>query len=76
MSIDTLLRPFRLKSLELKNRVVMAPMTRSFAAGGVLTPDFIPYYARRAEAGVGLIISQGAVIQRPGSANDPKAPRF
>jgi 2,4-dienoyl-CoA reductase-like NADH-dependent reductase (Old Yellow Enzyme family) len=76
VSLDPLFRPFRLKSLELKNRIAMAPMTRSFAPGGVPTPDFADYYARRAAAEVGLIISQGAVIERPGSANDPLVPRF
>ena len=35
MSLDALFRPFSLKSLHLKNRVVMAPMTRSFSPDGV-----------------------------------------
>ena len=30
MSADDLFQPFTLKSLTLKNRLVMAPMTRSF----------------------------------------------
>ncbi len=34
-AVDTLFRPFRLKSLELKNRIVMAPMTRSMAPNGI-----------------------------------------
>ena len=37
MSTDILFRPFTHKSLTLKNRIVMAPMTRSFSPGGV--PD-------------------------------------
>ena len=32
---DALFQPFRLGSLHLKNRIVMAPMTRSFSPGGV-----------------------------------------
>ena len=56
MNTNQLFKPFRLKSLELKNRVVMAPMTRSFSPGGVPTSDVADYYARRATAEVGLII--------------------
>jgi 2,4-dienoyl-CoA reductase-like NADH-dependent reductase (Old Yellow Enzyme family) len=34
LSIEPLFRPFRLKSLTLRNRIVMAPMTRSFSPNG------------------------------------------
>ena len=76
MSAEALFRPFRLKSLDLKNRVVMAPMTRSHSPGGVPTPEVAAYYARRAAAQVGLILSEGTVVERPASANDPKVPHF
>ena len=49
MAAQQLFQPFRLKSLELKNRIVMAPMTRSFSPEGVPTPKVADYYARRAE---------------------------
>ena len=45
MSLDTLFRPFELKSLKLKNRVVMAPMTRSFSPGGIPTRMWRPIIA-------------------------------
>ncbi|HSX70229.1 MAG TPA: 12-oxophytodienoate reductase, partial [Pseudomonas sp.] len=35
MTAQALFEPFRLGSLELPTRVVMAPMTRSFSPGGV-----------------------------------------
>ena len=76
MSVDALFRPFKLKSLDLPNRIVMAPMTRSHSPGGVPGPDVAAYYRRRAAAGVGLIISEGTLIERPASGNDPKVPRF
>ena len=76
MSLDALFQPFRLKSLELKNRIVMAPMTRSQSPDGRPTQAVIDYYARRAGAEVGLIVSEGTVIHRSASANDPKVPRF
>ena len=50
MSTDALFRPFSFKSLNLKNRVVMAPMTRSLSPGGVATEDVAAYYRRRADA--------------------------
>ncbi|HEX3347396.1 MAG TPA: NADH:flavin oxidoreductase [Acetobacteraceae bacterium] len=75
MQIEALFQPFRLKSLELKNRLVMAPMTRSFSPGGVPTQDVARYYTRRADQ-VGLIVSEGTVVDRPVSSNDPNVPRF
>jgi len=71
-----LFSPFKLKSLTLPNRVVMAPMTRAFSPGGVATADVAAYYRRRAENQVGLIISEGTGVRRPVSVNDPKVPRF
>ncbi|MEI7537433.1 MAG: NADH:flavin oxidoreductase, partial [Comamonadaceae bacterium] len=76
MSLDSLFQPFQLKSLKLPNRVVMAPMTRSFSPNGVPTEQVAQYYERRAKAAVGLIISEGTVVNRPSSSNDPNVPRF
>lgn len=76
MSVKTLFQPFQLKSLTLKNRFVMAPMTRSFSPGGVPTSDVAAYYQRRAQGEVGLILSEGTVIDRVASSNDPNIPRF
>ena len=76
MSAETLFRPFACKSLKLQNRIVMAPMTRSFSPGGVPTPEVAAYYGRRAEAGVGLIVSEGTVVNRPAASNDAKVPHF
>jgi 2,4-dienoyl-CoA reductase-like NADH-dependent reductase (Old Yellow Enzyme family) len=76
MSLDKLFSPFQLKSLKLPNRIVMAPMTRSFSPHGVPTPQVAEYYRRRAEAAVGLIVSEGTVVNRPSASNDPSVPRF
>jgi 2,4-dienoyl-CoA reductase-like NADH-dependent reductase (Old Yellow Enzyme family) len=73
---SVLFRPFRLKSLELKNRIVMAPMTRTFAPGGVPGAANAAYYRRRAEGQVGLILSEGTVVDRPSSRNEPGIPFF
>ena len=74
MSAAALFRPFACKTLTLKNRILMAPMTRSFSPGGVPTPEVAEYYARRAS--VGLIVSEGTGIKRSASLNDADAPRF
>jgi 2,4-dienoyl-CoA reductase-like NADH-dependent reductase (Old Yellow Enzyme family) len=76
MPADALFTPFAFKGLTLKNRVVMAPMTRSFSPGGVATADVAAYYRRRAEGEVGLIVSEGTGVRRPASLNDPNIPRF
>ncbi len=75
-STESLFRPFKLRSLSLPNRIVMAPMTRSFAPGGIPGPSNASYYRKRAEGGVGLILSEGTVIDRPASRNDPGIPFF
>ena len=58
LSTDVLFRPFSIKSLSLPNRIVMAPMSRYFAPDGVPGPANVAYYRRRAEGGVGLILSE------------------
>jgi 2,4-dienoyl-CoA reductase-like NADH-dependent reductase (Old Yellow Enzyme family) len=76
MNTDSLFRPFALKSLNIKNRIVMAPMTRSFSPDGIPTGDVAAYYRKRAEGEVGLILSEGTVIDRPSSSNDGNVPHF
>lgn len=49
--------PVELRGLQLQNRLVMAPMTRSRAAGHVPNEMMLTYYAQRASAG--LIITEG-----------------
>ena len=75
-NVEALFRPFVSEKLELSNRIVMAPMTRSFSPGGVPGANVADYYARRAEAQVGLIVTEGTVVNRPGAANDPNVPHF
>ena len=76
MTTQQLFQPFRLKSLRLKNRIVMAPMTRSFSPDGIPPTAVADYYARHARGEVGLILSEGTVVNRPASSNDPNVPRF
>lgn len=75
-SVQSLFKPFKFKSLDLRNRFVMAPMTRSQSPDGLPTQAVTDYYSRRAEGEVGLILSEGTVIDRPASSNDKDIPRF
>lgn len=75
-STDRLFQRFKLGSLDLPNRIVMAPMTRCFAPGGVPGTNVAEYYRRRAAAGVGLIITEGTWVPHPAASNDDSAPRF
>lgn len=71
-----LFQPFQHKGLKLANRIVMAPMTRSFAPHGVPGANVAAYYRKRAASAVGLIVSEGTVVERPSSRNDPNVPFF
>jgi 2,4-dienoyl-CoA reductase-like NADH-dependent reductase (Old Yellow Enzyme family) len=73
---EALFEPFETQRLKLKNRIVMAPMTRWRSAGGVPGPDVAAYYARRAAGGVSLIISEGTLISRAGASDHLNLPNF
>jgi len=73
---SSLFRPFECRGLTLPNRFVMAPMTRGFSPEGVPGENVAAYYERRAAADVGLILTEGTVNDRPGSAGDPNYPLF
>lgn len=62
MSDQALLKPIKMGDMELKNRVIMAPMTRNRANNKHNAPTDLhaEYYKQRASAG--LIISEGAQI--------------
>lgn len=54
---NMLLSSFANRNINLKNRVVMAPMTRSRAQDGLPTDIMVEYYSQR--SGAGLIITEG-----------------
>lgn len=57
MGKSDLFSPYKLGQIELKNRIVMAPMTRSRAIGNVPNDIMARYYGQR--AGAGLIVTEG-----------------
>lgn len=65
MSKQPLLTKYNLSGIDLANRMVMAPMTRSRAGEGNVPTDLMAkYYQQRSSAG--LIISEGTQISQQG----------
>ena len=62
--------------MNLQNRIAMAPMTRGFAMNGEVDQSHVDYYRRRAEGGTGLVLTEGVVVDRPASRNEPNVPKF
>ncbi|HEX7410055.1 MAG TPA: FAD-dependent oxidoreductase [Candidatus Binatia bacterium] len=63
MQLGRLFSPLRIKSMELKNRIVMPPMTTLLAGpGGEITDRFMAFYAARAQGGAALITAETADV--------------
>jgi 2,4-dienoyl-CoA reductase-like NADH-dependent reductase (Old Yellow Enzyme family) len=73
---EILSRPVSINGLTVPNRIVMAPMTRQFSPGGVPGEDVVSYYARRAAAGVGLIVTEGTYVGHDSAGESSRVPRF
>lgn len=74
--MKAIFKPFVLGQLSLKNRIVMAPMTRSFSPGHVPNQKNIEYYQRRAANDVGLIITEGTCVGHKAANGYPNVPFF
>jgi 2,4-dienoyl-CoA reductase-like NADH-dependent reductase (Old Yellow Enzyme family) len=75
-SLDKLFSPARFGSLTLRNRLVMAPMTRSQSPGHVPNERNVEYYQKRALGGIGLIITEGTTVGHPAANGYPDVPAF
>ncbi|TCN51322.1 2,4-dienoyl-CoA reductase-like NADH-dependent reductase (Old Yellow Enzyme family) [Rhodococcus sp. SMB37] len=75
-TLSPLFRPLSVRSLELPNRIVMSPMTRSHSPSGVPGADVAEYYRRRAAGGTGLIITEGTAIEHPTAMDNTRVPRM
>ena len=65
--MSILLTPARIGNVEIKNRIVMPPMTTRLAdADGHVTEDTIEYYMARVRGGVGLVTVEMASPERAG----------
>lgn len=63
--MKSIFSPHHQPGLQLKNRIVMAPMTRSRAVSSIPDDDTALYYAQR--AGAGLIVTEGSQVSRQGT---------
>ena len=75
-SVAALFSSYPFGRVTLPNRIAMAPMTRSHSPGNVPHEDVAAYYRRRAEGGVGLIITEGTPPGSEGSHGYPDVPSF
>ncbi|MEX1197766.1 MAG: NADH:flavin oxidoreductase [Pseudohongiellaceae bacterium] len=73
---DSLFRQFQHDKLPLRNRIVMAPMTRHFSPGGVPGENVAKYYGRRASGGTGLIITEGTTVNHAAASSDAAIPNI
>ena len=65
--MNILLTPARIGSVEIRNRIVMPPMTtRTADEDGYVTDDTLAYYLARARGGVGLITVEMASPEKVG----------
>ncbi|KAA0918445.1 12-oxophytodienoate reductase [Dietzia sp. ANT_WB102] len=73
---EQLFRPLQVRSLQLRNRLVMSPMTRMGCVDGL--PDEInrDYYADRAAGGTGLVVTEGIGVDHPTSVDHSWIPRL
>ncbi len=72
--MSALFEPLTVRSLELRNRIAMSPMTRHGSPGGVPTGEVVAYYRRRAEGGTGLIVTEGVAIEHPSAVDADTVP--
>lgn len=70
VELEPLFRPLAIRGLNLPNRMVMAPMTRSFCPGNLPDDNVAGYYRRRAQGGVGLITTEAIGTDHPAAVGD------
>lgn len=68
--IAPLLQPLTIRGMTIPNRLVMAPMTRSFCPDNLPGDDVVGYYQRRGEGGTGLIVTEAIGTDHPAAVGD------
>ncbi|AIS53025.1 NADH oxidase [Thermoanaerobacter kivui] len=64
---EKLLEPIQIRSMKLRNRIVMPPMVTNYAADdGAVTDRLKVYHQTRAKGGVGLIIVEASYVHPSG----------
>ncbi len=63
MPYSYLFSTFKVRDLEIPNRILMAPMGNNLSdSRGMITPRSIAYYVARARGGVGMIITEAVAV--------------
>ena len=62
---DALFQPLSIRGLTVPNRIVMSPVNRNAAPGGVPGEDIARFYRRRVDGETGLIVTGGIGIDHP-----------
>src|SRR3954462_11454266 len=70
--VRPLFEPVKVGPLELRNRLVMAPMGTCLDESGHITDGAIAYYERRARGGVGTITVEGCLVSADTVGPEPK----
>jgi N-methyl-L-proline demethylase len=66
-SDDPLLQPFRIKNVELRNRVMSSAHEPAYADNGMPTDRYRLYHVEKAKGGVGLTMTAGSAVVSPDS---------
>lgn len=65
MGFENLLKPIKISTLKIKNRIAMSPMNVTFSTqDGYATNQNIAWHARRAKGGFGLIITDAIIATK------------
>ncbi len=70
-SFESVLSPGRIGTLDLPNRVALAPMGTRMGAGGLISEREIAYYTERARGGAGLVMTGIAAVSQDFEVIDP-----
>lgn len=71
-SFNNLLQPGRIRTMDLKNRIIMAPMGNGFCTqDGFVTERMTSFYRERAQGGVGMIIVGVVCVDHPRGLTEP-----
>ena len=74
--IESMYQPYDLCGLTPPSRWAMAPMTRKKSPGRSPTITVAEHYRRRAAGGVGLIITEGTLVDHPLASADSDIPQI
>ena len=65
MKYKHLFQPCSIGKLQLKNRIVMPPLTTNYAKKGLVSDRMVDFYSARARGGAALIIVEDAIVEVP-----------